>query len=162
MLLFLASTLGLGAPRSISCLDRSLWLTHLPVGDYLTGKRFTLEEKDCHCSDCRRLLVRLRFLWLTLHRLLRLSVPNGGKCGAPTFVNGISPNKNPAAMVPHSWNPPNSDPSFLLWSTLLILGEDVPTLRFSNVSTCGPCVSGVSFQDFTRVEESLQHSIEVG
>ena len=33
------------SPRSIPCLDRSLWLTHLPVGDYLTGKRFTLEEE---------------------------------------------------------------------------------------------------------------------
>ena len=49
MLLFLISTSRnlLRSPRLIPCLDRSLWLTHLPVGDYLTGKRFTLEEEDC-------------------------------------------------------------------------------------------------------------------
>eukprot|EP00435_Cladocopium_sp_Y103_P021254 s3217_g5.t1 len=33
-------------PKYIPCLDRSLWLTHLPVGDYLTGKRFELKEED--------------------------------------------------------------------------------------------------------------------
>lgn len=95
MLLFLISTSTgnlLRSPRLIPCLDRSLWLTHLPVGDYLTGKRFTLEEEDCHCSLCHTTLGEIEIpmaTWLYLYRLLRLSVPS-------------------------------SDHSFLLWPTLLL------------------------------------------
>ncbi|CAK9010553.1 CSC1-like protein 1 (Transmembrane protein 63A) [Durusdinium trenchii] len=33
-------------PKYSSCLDRTLWLSHLPVGDNLTGKYFKLSEED--------------------------------------------------------------------------------------------------------------------
>jgi len=33
-------------PKYTACLDRTLWLTHLPVGDNLTGKYFHLSEED--------------------------------------------------------------------------------------------------------------------
>ena len=33
-------------PRYSSCLDKSLWLTHLPVCDNLTRERFSLGEEE--------------------------------------------------------------------------------------------------------------------
>lgn len=36
--------------RYTACLDRTLWLTHLPVGDNLTGKYFHLSEEDGYRS----------------------------------------------------------------------------------------------------------------
>eukprot|EP00439_Symbiodinium_sp_Y106_P039195 s5826_g4.t2 len=38
-------------PRTMPLLDRTVWLTHLPVGDNLTGKPFSLTDQEFHMVE---------------------------------------------------------------------------------------------------------------